>query len=85
MGCDLAQGFEIGRATSPDKIAQLLRATSSGDSPRGRSGPPHRANFCPHRADPLRCWRRVDPTDRTIVMALQQDARISFRDLAARA
>ena len=27
----------------------------------------------------------MDPTDRTIVMALQQDARISFRDLAAAA
>ena len=27
----------------------------------------------------------VDPTDRTIVMALQKDARISFRDLAANA
>jgi Lrp/AsnC family leucine-responsive transcriptional regulator len=27
----------------------------------------------------------VDPTDRTIVMALQQDARMSFRDLAAKA
>jgi Lrp/AsnC family leucine-responsive transcriptional regulator len=29
--------------------------------------------------------RAVDPTDRTIVLALQQDARISFRDLAAQA
>jgi EAL domain-containing protein (putative c-di-GMP-specific phosphodiesterase class I) len=26
MGCDLAQGYEIGRATSPDKIASQLRA-----------------------------------------------------------
>ncbi|MFL5843857.1 MAG: EAL domain-containing protein [Solirubrobacteraceae bacterium] len=25
LGCDLAQGYEIGRATSPDKIAQQLR------------------------------------------------------------
>lgn len=25
MGCDLGQGYEIGRATSPDKIAQQLR------------------------------------------------------------
>ena len=25
MGCDLGQGFEIGRSTSPDAIAQLLR------------------------------------------------------------
>jgi EAL domain-containing protein (putative c-di-GMP-specific phosphodiesterase class I) len=26
MGCDLVQGYEIGRATSPDKIAQQLRS-----------------------------------------------------------
>jgi EAL domain-containing protein (putative c-di-GMP-specific phosphodiesterase class I) len=26
MGCDLGQGYEIGRATSPDKIAQQLRS-----------------------------------------------------------
>ena len=26
VGCDLGQGYAIGRATSPDKIAQILRA-----------------------------------------------------------
>jgi EAL domain-containing protein (putative c-di-GMP-specific phosphodiesterase class I) len=26
LGCDLGQGYAIGRATSPDRIAQLLRA-----------------------------------------------------------
>src|SRR3954451_12600329 len=53
-------------------------------APGDRSAPDgdNRINSCPFRCDRWDACQ-VDPVDRTIVMALQADARISFRDLAA--
>jgi Lrp/AsnC family leucine-responsive transcriptional regulator len=49
---------------------------------RAAGRPRDERKFCHDGEHPCKA-RIVDPTDRTIVMALQQDARISFRDLAA--